>query len=319
MPRIRVNAGESFVYSTTLRNSADAAVTGANLLTLTLTLRNARTGAIVNTRNTQDVKNAGAWDRDVTYDSGTGAIVWQGRPADATPSDLTVPETSHVAEFTFTAQKGSVVETRTFYVEVVCQPRTRVALCTQDDVEEILGEVDDEHVAKLEGIINALTPEVERYCERWFAYKANEVEYFSPRGSLLTLWALRWPIESVGALVESYDSDFGAAHVSTVSPGDYAVLAEIGVVRMRYTRFVPGERTLRLTYTGGLARETAGLPSDLRRAVAEQAAYRFQRRLSLGVSGVNQGQGGGVTFMERDLLSSVKRMLDQFRRPVMVV
>lgn len=318
MPRIRVNAGESFVYSTTLRNSADAAVTGANLLTLSLSLRNARTGAIVNTRNTQDVKNAGAWDRDVTYDSGTGAIVWQGRPEDATPSDLTVPETSHVAEFTFTAQKGSVVETRTFFVEVVCQPRTRVALCTQDDVEEILGEVDDEHVPKLEGIINALTPEVERYCERWFAYKANEVQYFSPRDQLLSLWALRWPIESVTSLVASYDGDFEATHAMTVAPADYAIHAEFGVVRLRYLWTYGGERTLRLTYAGGLARETAGLPSDLRRAVAEQAAYRFQRRLSLGVSGVNQGQGGGISFMERDLLSSVKRMLDQFRRPVLV-
>lgn len=318
MPRIRVNAGESFVYSTTLRDSADAAVTGAALQSLVLTLRDARTGAIVNSRSAQDLKHDSAWDHDVTYDSGTGAIVWQGRPEDATPSDLTVPETSHVAEFTFTATKAGILETRTFFVEIVCQPKTRVALCTQDDVEEILGAVDDEHVAKLEGIINALTPEVERYCERWFAYKANEVQYFSPRDQLLTLWALRWPIESVASLQSSYDSDFGASHVSTIAPADYAVHSDLGVVRLRYLWTGGGERTLRLTYTGGLARETAALPSDLRRAVAEQAAYRFQRRLSLGVSGVNQGQGGGVTFMERDLLSSVKRMLDQFRRPVMV-
>jgi len=318
MPRIRVNAGESFVFSTTLRDSADAAITGTNLLTLAVTLRNARTGAIVNSRSAQDLKHGGAWDRDVTYDSGTGAMVWQGRPEDATPSDLTVPETSHVAEFTFTATKGSITETRTFFVEVVCQPKTRVALCTQDDVEEILGEVDDEHVPKLEGIINALTPEVERYCERWFAYKANEVQYFSPRDQLLTLWALRWPIESVASLLSSYDSDFNATHVSTIAPVDYAIHAEFGVVRLRYLLTGGDERTLRLTYSGGLARETAGLPSDLRRAVAEQAAYRFQRRLSLGVSGVNQGQGGGISFMERDLLSSVKRMLDQFRRPVLI-
>jgi hypothetical protein len=318
MPRIRVNVGESFVYSTTLRDSADAAITGTRLVSLVLTLRNAVTGVVVNTRDLQDVMHGGAWDRDVTYDSGTGAVVWQGRPADSTPSDLAAPQTSHVAEFTFTATKGSVVETRTFFVEVVCQPRTRLALCTQDDVEEIIGEVDDEHVPKLEGIINALTPEVERYCERWFAYKANEVEYFSPRGQLLSLWALRFPIVSVASLVASYDSDFGAAHATTIAPVDYAVHEEFGVVRLRYLWSGGGERTLRLTYTGGLARETAALPDDLRRAVAEQAAYRFQRRQSLGVSGVNQGEGGGVTFMERDLLSSVKRRLDQFRRPVVI-
>lgn len=313
MSRSRHYAGESGVVDFTVYNSANQAVTGAALLTLHLTVRNAATGEAW-IENLDCLTSPG--NERVVYDSGTGGAKLIVAP-DLTAlrvADAPHGQEIHVAEITWTNTKDGRTETGKERHELICSKVARLALCTLDDVEEIIGRVGDGEVPKVETQIDDVTVAFERYCERWFAYKENEVELFSPRGSLLTLWVRRFPIVSVASLKESYDSDFAAAHASTVTPSDYVAFKEFGAVRLRWWRFSAGEQTAQLTYTGGLARETAGLPWDLREAAAQQAAYQYQRRTSLGTSGETQPGGGSVVFLEKDLLPSVKRRLEQFKR-----
>lgn len=89
----------SYTYTVTLKDGDDTAISDGDLLTLTLTLYDVRTGDILNSRNAQNVLNAS----NVTVAS--GVVTWKMQPADnviIATGLLVDEEEEHRALFTWT-------------------------------------------------------------------------------------------------------------------------------------------------------------------------------------------------------------------------
>lgn len=84
----------SSLYTADLVDETGAAVSGASLDTLTLTVYDVDTGTILNSRSQQNVKNVNG----VTISAG-GALVWTIAPADVAIIDDTKQFEQHVALF----------------------------------------------------------------------------------------------------------------------------------------------------------------------------------------------------------------------------
>lgn len=72
-----INEGASALYTATLTDETGAAIDGTALTSLTLTVYNVDTGAIINSRSAQNVKNLNG----VTI-TALGALTWTLAPAD---------------------------------------------------------------------------------------------------------------------------------------------------------------------------------------------------------------------------------------------
>lgn len=89
-------------YSFTLKDEAGVAVAAASLTSATLTLYEPESGAIVNSRNAQNVLNL----NNVTIDS-NGGVAWTIQSADVTLLDATRGTEVHRALFFFSWSGGT--------------------------------------------------------------------------------------------------------------------------------------------------------------------------------------------------------------------
>jgi len=95
-------------YSATIKDELDAVVPAADLTVVTLTLYNIADGAIINSRDAQNVLNA----NNVVITSG-GVLTWTMQQGDNTIVDTTLEYEAHMALFEYTwdsGNKGSVHE-----------------------------------------------------------------------------------------------------------------------------------------------------------------------------------------------------------------
>lgn len=92
------NERTSPIYTGTLTDSVGDAVPLAAISTLTLTLFDQQTGQILNSRDSQDVKNA----NNVTVAATSGLLTWQLQPADTAIIDGAKAVERHLALFTWT-------------------------------------------------------------------------------------------------------------------------------------------------------------------------------------------------------------------------
>lgn len=97
-----ITEGSSGLYTATLATPGGTAVTAVMLTALSLTLYDKETGAIVNSRDAQDVLNKG----NVTIDA-EGEIAWSIQPADTVILDATKEKETRVALFHATWNTGS--------------------------------------------------------------------------------------------------------------------------------------------------------------------------------------------------------------------
>ncbi len=88
--------GATARYSAVLKDETDTVIPAASLTALTLTLYNVATGAIINSRNAQNVLNA----NNVTVDA-SGNLVWTVQPGDNAIVDTSLDREDHVALFKF--------------------------------------------------------------------------------------------------------------------------------------------------------------------------------------------------------------------------
>ena len=93
------------------------------------------------------------------------------------------------------------------------------------------------------------------------------------------------------------------------------MIAHEGLIRLRDLNFQPGEQTVRITYTGGLAREAGGVPMDLRFACVRQVVFWLQRKRQIGVNTVSIARGGKEVIDPDflDLLPDVARVINLYR------
>jgi hypothetical protein len=94
--------GSSARYTATLLDELGAGVPAASLTTLTLTLYDDKTGAIINGRNAQNVLNANGVSVDAS-----GNLVWAITPADTPIVTDTLQTETHYAVFKATWSSGA--------------------------------------------------------------------------------------------------------------------------------------------------------------------------------------------------------------------
>ena len=277
--------------------------------TITLTLTNAATGNVINSRSAQNVLDA----NDCSMDATSGAFLWNIQALDTTLEVSTADAEEHNADFTVTGTFiGSPLE---FRHRIRCMEM--LLLTRFEDVALYVKDIDTSEEPLVNLLIEAFTKRAENFCRRTFRKStvANPtVDVFSPPGiqpdSTYSTWSTarvsRWPVDSIVSVKESLDGGFTG--VDSYDATEYAIGPE-GIVRMRWRPFLNGVASLEIKSVGGLARDTGAVPGDLRSAATRQVAAWWQRRTDLGVSGMNNPNGGVTLYQSADLLPDVKAVL----------
>lgn len=298
MAIVRIDAGTTGEARYTLRDNDGAVIPSANLSTLTLTLRDARSGSIVNSRNAQDALNLNG----VTVNS-SGALVWTIGTADTTLLNSALESEEHIAEFVFTTSAGLRGKiTHRLYCTSLRN------LCTFDDVKLHLPAIDDAEQLFVEKLIDTFTVRAQNLAGRTFRRASGLVETFSPRWNQWWVRVKRPPIHSVTSILEDFVGDFATDVANkTVDVESYGIESH-GIIRMRYRPFLEGVRCVQVTYEGGLFRDVGDVPADLNMAAIRQVAFWYQHKDKLGVASESVGPGS-VTVYAKDLLPDVEAVL----------
>lgn len=300
----RYQANTTGLFSGTLLDEDGDAIPLANINSFTLTVRDAMTGSTINSRSNQNVLNA----NNVTINNTTGAVNWSIQVGDTTPASTATSYREHVAEFTCTYETSKVLK----FIHRM-RINTFLTLATVEDIETFIGVIDTTEQPLLEMMLEQFSARAEAECDRKFLRVVDEVEYMSPKENMNKYRVKRYPIESVSEIIESPNADWAGAtpFLST----DYGLIAHEGLIRLRDLNFQPGEQTVRITYTGGLAREAGGVPMDLRFACVRQVVFWLQRKRQIGVNTVSIARGGKEVIDPDflDLLPDVARVISLYR------
>ena len=179
----------------------------------------------------------------------------------------------------------------------------------------------------IDEIIEQVSGEIEFYCDRLFAAQSGRVEYPSGGTELLSLKL--FPITSVTSIYEDTEREFGAGTLIDSSNyyagGDYGERGVViksnswrkelsGIYRTNF--WLKGPNVIKVTYSGGytVTSGVAGVDSNLKKAVARQCAYLWDRRMNLGTASASGGDGSASFIGAYDLLPNVKRDLQPYRR-----
>ena len=300
----RYQANTTGLFSGTLLDEDGDAIPLANINSFTLTVRDAMTGSTINSRSNQNVLNA----NNVTINNTTGAVNWSIQVGDTTPASTATSYREHVAEFTCTYETSKVLK----FIHRM-RINTFLTLATVEDIETFIGVIDTTEQPLLEMMLEQFSARAEAECDRKFLRVVDEVEYMSPKENMNKYRVKRYPIETVSEIIESPYADWAGAtpFLST----DYGLIAHEGLIRLRDLNFQPGEQTVRITYTGGLAREAGGVPMDLRFACVRQVVFWLQRKRQIGVNTVSIARGGKEVIDPDflDLLPDVARVINLYR------
>jgi len=321
MSTARYPAGSNGKYTATLRN-ADGTVIPYDSLgaatprvtAVTLQLTDEYSGDTVNSRSGNDHFNT----NNVTVDS-SGVLTWEVQAADTAIHNTSLSPLpsaeEHTAVFTVTYIDADG-DTKTLIHEHILDCRGSLALCRFEDVQLQLPGIETTDRQFIEEIIDSVSLRCEAYCQRKFI-TATETEYFSIDRLQDTIRVQRYPISSITGVWEDYTAEFSGDIFQTVAANyewDKVGRGTKGLIRCKYRPWTKGIGSVKVTYTGGLGRSVGALPADLRQSVARQAAYLYQRRTSLGISGESIG-GGSVSLMsEPDLLPDVKKVWATYKR-----
>lgn len=171
-----------------------------------------------------------------------------------------------------------------------------------------------QHTGLLGDIVTATSARVEEYLGR-DAQVASRTEFFDSEPSLFRIVLSAYPVTSVAGIwydpVRAYDSS------SQIAASEYAVDTDRGFVSFDRMTFVVAPRGIKITYTAGMASNTAGFVTAypaIAHAVDLQAASLIQRRLSLGATSTSAGGGSKSYVGGYDMLPEVKAILDLYRR-----
>lgn len=183
------------------------------------------------------------------------------------------------------------------------------------------GEAFSSDDALLVTMIRSVSAAIEAWLDRKLFLEAR-VEFYDVEVGQRFFQLAGWPITAVSAVETSPDADW--ANATALAAADFFRFDAEGVIQIR--KEIPaGMRTLRVSYTGGLAATTAALVADTTFAdfcgAAElQAAHEYRRRTdpgsqSMGVAGGSQVHSIlGPSKGEVGLLLGVMQRLNPHRR-----
>jgi hypothetical protein len=183
---------------------------------------------------------------------------------------------------------------------------------TTDDMKNYLGDMDDISSSEenlLQQMIDGVLDLFEAYTNRKFArdvfVEVHDGEYSDK------LFPKNVPITEINSIHQSTDQTWDSTTVLAAT--DY-VIAHNTYVQYMTQRTLQWPQSIRISYTAGYTTDT--FPQDLKLALIEQVAYKFQQEYSgrkLGVQSMT-AQDGIVTFQMQKLLPSVVLVLNRHRK-----
>jgi hypothetical protein len=317
MSTARYIAGATGKFTGTLKDADGTAIPNSNLLTLTLTLKDAATGATINSRSQQNVLGSagGTGQNNVTVD-GNGALTWSIQTADTSIHTTNTSSEDHVATFVWTFTSGS--ETKSGSATHFLHCVDYAPFCTFDDVKQQLPEISDQDQDFVEMLIESFFARAEQETGRSFMKQTSTTEVFSARPGQMSLRLSRYPISSVASIKQDSSGDFSGADSMDADNYEISSLGDEGIVRLRWIGLDGGAGTVQVVYVGGLIEKiesvnaSTNVPWDLRMAAIRQVTYWYQRRSSLGLLSESIGGGSVSIKNEQDLLEDVRAVLGNY-------
>jgi len=132
----------------------------------------------------------------------------------------------------------------------------------------------------------------------------SRTEYYDGDGSD-TLNVLAYPLTTVTSIYVDPDRDYGTNEL--VDSDDYVSYKASGVVRTDGALFATGNKSIKITYTGGYT----DAPADLQQAIKELVAFWYKRNTDKRVGVTSVSVGDKSVSYEADMPASV---LTTFRR-----
>lgn len=173
----------------------------------------------------------------------------------------------------------------------------------------------------LTNAILAASARFDNHCGRSFERVVDAMYEFD--SSFIDLCPDLYPIESVSSFALKDNEDDGFIAQDGV---DYVIRKASGGVKCVISlagSLGTSRQRGQITYTGGYVTPDAdagagqtALPDDVEQACVEQVCFWYQRRRQLGITGQTVEGGGIQLFRELDLLPSVKKALQDYKRIV---
>jgi hypothetical protein len=168
----------------------------------------------------------------------------------------------------------------------------------------------DTYDSMIERLINAVSEQIEKYCDREFLDSESDVtEYYDGDGSISRIVIRRPPITSVTSVHDDTDRTYGAD--TLIASTDYVVYNDTGSIVLDGSTFSRGLKNIKIIYQGGYT--TSTIPSDLNLACILQCAFMFQRRKELGLTSVSGSSGTITKYAPIKLLPATKQLLNPYR------
>lgn len=308
-----LDAGEGGLVTGILRDDVKDPITGkgtpipkSKIQTLELTLRDSASGEIVNSRDAQSVLDANGG----TVDTTSGAFAWRVSAADTAELDATAEVEERIASFRCSGTfDGSPL---LFEHRILCTKG--LLLCSFEEVSLYLasragaGLSEDERpivTLMILGLADAIQQIAGRRLRK-STLAHPTVETFSPDGVSGSVELSAWPVDEI---VDVRWDDTGAFGPDTIlDPSTYYLATESSLrVRSRGGVWRAGDNAdcLRVTYTGGLARNTGGVPPALRIASVQQVVSWWQGRDRLGISSLSVAGASITVYSQQPLLPFV--------------
>lgn len=196
------------------------------------------------------------------------------------------------------------------------------ALTTVVRTKQFLGISSSSDDAIIEALINAVTDQIEKYCNRRFKKTTYTDEEYDGLGGN-TLLLRNYPVDLTSFALGVRDTNLNEADWSAINAQDYFVALSAGVVSYVNGGFFPSVRRYRATYSAGYDfNNTTTFLSDVGAADLELAAWKmvgrqyFDRR---GNSSVKQESIGdySVTYDRSAMFDEqILSILDLYKRPL---
>lgn len=178
---------------------------------------------------------------------------------------------------------------------------------------------------KYDTLLGQLVAEVSAQFESYIGHSfllAERQETLDVRYLTNRVFTEHFPIASISDVQMRYGIQFawGGTGARSVVATEYDFEADSGMISFAGSLFV-GPRSLRITYTAGFAADTAtfltGYP-EIASAADRQIAHYFQRRNQPEAGSVSISGSSAMRQTAADLLPSVVRTLDPWRRRVLI-